>query len=108
MGHGYNMNANKVFGHQPRRGKMSNNVVKGKVLRTEVAVKGSNDLVRKAFHLAGGARVLLIQHGERMENDTGYRDAFDHLVKLVSTKKGPVGENVQLLAAIQTFLTKAL
>jgi hypothetical protein len=108
MSHGYNMNANKVFGHQPRRSKMSNNVVKGKVLRTEVAVKGSNDLVRKAFHLAGGARVLLIQHGERMENDPGYRDAFDHLVKLVSTKKGPVGENVQLLAAIQTFLTKAL
>jgi hypothetical protein len=51
---------------------------------------------------------LLIQHGERMENDPGYRDAFDHLVKLLSAKKGPVGENVQLLAAIQEFLTKAL
>lgn len=87
---------------------MNKNIVKGKVLHTEVAATGSSDLVRKVFRLAGGARVLLIQHRERMENDPGYRDAFDHLVKLLSAKKGPVGENVQLLATIQAFLTKAL
>jgi hypothetical protein len=87
---------------------MNNTIVRGTVVGADVVATAPNDLVRKVLRLAGGARVLLVQHGERMENDPGYRESFENLVSLVSEREGPVGNNVQLVAAIQAFLAKML
>lgn len=87
---------------------MTNTTVRSKVLRSEITVKVPNDLTRKALRFAGEARMVLTRHGERMKNDPEYRDAFNRVVGLLSARKGPVGENVQLFDAVQAYLVKAL
>lgn len=89
---------------------MSNaNLIVGKVLRAETAkYTGPNDLVTKLTHCAGKARILIVQHGHKVETDPAYREAWQRLVNLLSEKEGPIGENSRLVDAIQAFLAKAL
>ena len=89
---------------------MSNtNVIVGKVLRAELAKNAStNELLAKLTHYAGKARVLIVQHGHKMETDPAYREAWDRLIKVLSEKSGSIGNNAHLADAIQAFLVKAL
>lgn len=87
---------------------MKNTTVRGTLLRSEIRVKGPNDLTRKALRFAGDTRIVLLRHADRMKNDPEYRDAFNHVIGLLSAKKGPVGMNVQLIDAVQAYLVRAL
>lgn len=89
---------------------MSNtNVIVGKALRTELAKNsGTNELLARLTHFAGRARVLIVQHGHKMETDPAYREAWERLIKVLSEKNGSIGNNAHLADAIQAFLIKAL
>lgn len=89
---------------------MSNTyVIVGKALRAELAKNtGTNELLAKLTHYAGKARVLIVQHGHKMETDAAYREAWERLIKVLSEKNGSIGSNAHLADAIQAFLTKAL
>ncbi len=91
---------------------MSNNVVQGKVIRADLAntrtSTNTNDLLTKVARYAGKARVIIVQHGHRIETDPAYREAWERLVNVLSEKNGPIGNNASLADAIQAFLAKAL
>lgn len=86
----------------------STNLIVRKVLGTELAHLGTNDLLTRLNHYAGKARILIVQHGQKLETDPAYREAWERLIKLLSEKSGPIGDNANLAEAIRAFLSKAL
>ncbi len=86
---------------------MNNTVVRGMVLRCDV-IEVSDDLWRKLRRLADGARLCLDRHRVRMKTDSEYREAVEHLTKLLSERPGRVGQMVRIVAAGHTLLVKVL
>lgn len=86
---------------------MDNTVVRGMVLRSDV-IEVPDDLWRKLRRLADGARLCLDRHSGRMETDSKYREAVEHLTKLLSALPGRVGQTVRIVSAGHTLLVKVL
>jgi hypothetical protein len=86
---------------------VANQAVRGTVLYSEV-IKVSGDRWRKLCRLADGARLCLDRHSERMEFDSDYREAVEHLTKLMSARPGRLGETVRIMAAGHSVLVKVL
>jgi len=86
---------------------VDNTVVRGMVLGSDV-IEVPDDLWRKLRRLAGGARLCLDWHGERMKTDSEYREAVEHLTKLLSALPGHLGQTVRIVAAGHTLLVKVL
>jgi ethanolamine ammonia-lyase small subunit len=77
------------------------------VLRDDV-IEVPDDVWRKLLRLANGARLCLDRHGERMKTDSEYREAVEHLTKLLSSLPGHLGQTVRIVAAGNTLLVKVL
>jgi hypothetical protein len=86
---------------------MDNRVVRGMVLPSHV-IEVPDDLWRKLSRLAGVARSCLDRHGERMKSDSEYREAVEHLTKLLSALPGHLGQTVRIVASGHTLLVKVL
>jgi hypothetical protein len=87
---------------------MSTEVAQRNIVHTAAATKRSNQFVRNAVRVSAATRALLTTHDHKRETDPAYREAWDHLICLITNKKGPVGEHAQLIEALQTFLAKAM
>ncbi len=86
---------------------MNNAVVRGNVLRSD-AIEVPDDLGRKLRRLAHGAKLCLVRHSGRMETDSEYREAVEHLTKLLSERSGPVGQTLRIVSAGHALLVKVL
>ena len=84
---------------------MGNAMVRGMGLR-RVEIEVPDDLWCKVRQLAGGARLCLDRHSDRMKTDPDYREAVEHLVRLGSTRPGRVGQTARIVAAGHTLLVK--
>lgn len=87
---------------------MDNIVGRNKMLPNDEAIEVSDDLWPKLRRMADGAKLCLDRHGERMETDSEYREAMEHLTKLLSALPGPWGKTVRIVAAGHTLLVKIL
>ena len=86
---------------------MSNSVVRGIVLRSDV-IKVPDDLWRNLRQLANGARLRLNRHSNRMKTDPEYRAAVEQLTKLLIEVPGRLGKTVRIMDAGHTLLVKVL
>ena len=86
---------------------MSNSVVRGIVLRSDV-IEVLDDLWRKLRRLADGAGLCLNRHSNRMKSDPEYRAAVEQLTKLLMEVPGRLGKTVRIMDAGHTLLVKVL
>ncbi len=86
---------------------MSNSVVRGIVLRSDV-IEVPDDLWRNLRQLANGARLCLNRHSNRMKTDPEYRAAVEQLTKLLTEVPGRLGKTVRIMDAGHTLLVKVL
>lgn len=81
--------------------------MRGLVFRSD-ATEVPDDLWRKLRRLADGARLCLERHSRRMEADSEYREAVEHLARQLSALPSHLGQTVRIVAAGHTLLVKVL